>query len=157
VRRVTALEQVVGQIREHPWRSYLASGLALFGLVTGLNQLFGLQWQYGLFIMVVHLAGYLASYAGIVFSQERIRYFSSQTEAGQAIFQTVQAAKRSVKLISFTSETLYNLLSQTLIERLLDQGIESEWLMATPESRYYLRDDTREKYERSFELILRDG
>lgn len=134
-------------IANHPFRTFLIASLATFGAISGLYSIINLHPLIAVgamgFFWIIYALFYLKSlqiyYRPII--------YQNQATASSNLLKKVNKAKHSIKILAFTSETFFNQLGQRLIEELLDGGVEFRILMSDLNNDYFLRDDSRDRYQ----------
>jgi len=133
-------------IREHPLRSLVVSLISFIGVLSGVYTLFPFELKYAVLAFCIYGVGFILAYVYCRIISQAAKYFENQSTATKKILTKILKASREIKIISFTSETYFALISQKIIEGLLDRGIKFKILVSHPENENFLRDDKRARY-----------
>jgi len=134
------------KIYSHPIITFFGGLITIVGILGSLYGILQLSLLHLLIPIIAYIILYMCLLLYILSDQIKTRCFENQSEAANLLISKLKNVKRTVNIISFTSETFFNLLSQKEIEELLDRGVQFNVLLSSINNPDYLRDDSRERY-----------
>ena len=140
------MSALLDRIRTHPWLSFVGGLVTLMGAMASLYQFYRFREEYAIYAVAVYAVAFLILYLYEQAKQMAIRCFTNQSLISPVLLPEINGSKKTVKILSFTSETFFNQIGQKAIENLLDRGVEIKVLISSEDNPSFLLDDSRERY-----------